>query len=512
MSLVYKEKTKDLKYKNKKMSREKKHYYSLPILYKKILIAISAFLLALFVASSFFFISPENKALRSEYRSTQLKLKKTTDVENETERIDYYDPDGNIAIAADLGYATRIITKTNKGQLESYYDAKGNPISSYLYYWAVSREYDKNDNIVRIVYLGSDNKPIMTYYGYAEERREYNNNNQIIKVTYYDTQGVPILTYSYGYGKINEYDGNGKKSRTIYIDEFGKPMKTELGYAIISYEYYPSENTENARIESEYYYDETENPVSLSLGQFGVHKEYNTDGLETVLTYLDQNGNPIVTNRGYTTVVRTFHVDNTIATEQYYDIEGNPFALSEGQYGKKTINGYTYYTNQNGREMINLRNLLYNMPWTVIILAMAAVTVSLYINRKWNIIFLAVYIVSILYLTVLFRENRGIKSTKVLDFYSRILTDSEARADIFKNIWLFIPLGTILYRLYPKFRILIIPIVFSILIEGIQCITGIGFCELDDIISNSIGGCIGFGTGALIKDINYVFSHKAISV
>lgn len=493
------------------MFRKRIFCFSLPVLPRRILIVISAFLLMLFVVASFFFITSGYKELRSEYRSAQLKLKKTTIVEDEAERIDYLDKDGNITIAADLGYATKIVTKTNNGQLESYYDAKGDPISSYLYYWAVSREYDKNDNIVRIVYLGSDNKPIITYYGYAEEKREYNKNNQIIKVTYFDTQGVPILTHFFGYGKINEYNENGKKSRTIYIDEFGKPMKTGLGYAIISYEYFPSEKSENARIESEYYYDETGKPVSLSLGQFGVQKEYNTDGLETVLTYLDQNGNPIVTNRGYTTVVRTFHVDNTIATEQYYDIEGNPFALSEGQYGKKTIKGYKYYTNQNGGEIINLRNLLYNQSWIAIILAMAVVTVSLYINRKWNIALLAVYIISILYFTIMFRENRDIKSAKVFELYSQILSDSEVRADIFKNIWLFIPLGTILYRLYPKSCILIIPIVFSFLIESVQYVTGIGFCELDDIISNSIGGWIGFKVGMLMKVIKLsILSRKHI--
>ena len=49
-----------------------------------------------------------------------------------------------------------------------------------------------------------------------------------------------------------------------------------------------------------------------------------------------------------------------------------------------------------------------------------------------------------------------------------------------------------LYQLHPHKQILLIVLLVSFLIEGIQYFAGLGSCELDDIISNSLGGWIGF--------------------
>ena len=72
------------------------------------------------------------------------------------------------------------------------------------------------------------------------------------------------------------------------------------------------------------------------------------------------------------------------------------------------------------------------------------------------------------------------------------------RADILRNIWLFVPIGAFLYRFYPKRWIVIIPVVISFFIEAIQYFTGIGLCELDDVISNGLGGAIGYGMAVLL--------------
>ena len=66
---------------------------------------------------------------------------------------------------------------------------------------------------------------------------------------------------------------------------------------------------------------------------------------------------------------------------------------------------------------------------------------------------------------------------------------------ILNNILLFLPLGMILYRLSPKMGIVFVPILFSILIESVQYFSKMGMFELSDIISNGLGGFLGFAIG-----------------
>ena len=59
------------------------------------------------------------------------------------------------------------------------------------------------------------------------------------------------------------------------------------------------------------------------------------------------------------------------------------------------------------------------------------------------------------------------------------------------NIWLFVPLGAILYKLFYMWEIIAIPIAVTLVIETLQIVYGIGAFELTDIIANSMGGMIG---------------------
>lgn len=465
--------------------------------------AIIAFLI-LFLAASFLFISPEKEKSGIQYHSSQLQ--KITVKDGKAERTDYLDIDGKLTVAADIGYATVVTTYGERTRLEQYYDEKGEPIRRSSGYYAVLREYDDSGNNIRNTYLDRQGVPAVTLSGYAIEEREYNTKGQVVSKKYYDAEEHPTQSISFEYGQINEYNEDGRISRTFFIDAADHPVMTKRGYAIIRYIYYTSEGVNNGKIDSEFYFDTNNKPVSLSLSEYGLHKEYDDLGRNSVLTYLDADGNPTVTKKGYTTVVRTFQANNSVATEQYLDINGNPFSLSEGQYGVETINGQTVYLDKNGNEQFNLKNLLYNHPQIIIIAAMVIVLLSVVFSKNWNIAFAIGYIIVIAYLTLMFRESEG-ATLRLEPFWSycKILTDSDTRADILKNIWLFIPLGVILYRIYPNAKVLLIPVGLSILIEGIQYFSGTGFCELDDVISNGLGGVIGYGMGCQAKMIRNLF-------
>lgn len=460
----------------------------------------SLIIVLLFTLLSIAFISAETEKIESNFRSTQL-LKNVIKDEN-TERTDYLDSEGKITVAADAGYATRIKTKTEKGILEKYFDENGEPVKRNSGYYAVLREYDENGNNIRNTYMDLEGNPCDTKDGYAVEERKYNNKNELLCIRYYDTDGKPALSASFGFGSINEYDENGHNIMTTYIDEQGNPMLTKQGYASIIRQFYTDDGPDRGRVKNEFYFDEQGEPVALSLGQYGLYKEYNELGQGIVLTYLNAEGKPIVTKKGYTTVIRTFKADNNVVTQQYYDVEGNPFSLSEGQYGVKNENGLTVYLDENGNEQFNVKNLLYNQSVLIIPVVLLIIMLAAVFNRNWNMVFAVGYIIAIAYLTLMFRENEGAK-LRLEPFwsYKKLFTDSEIRADIIKNIWLFIPLGAILYRIYPNTRVLLIPVGLSILVEAIQYFDGIGLCELDDVISNGLGGVIGYGMGCQVKKI-----------
>lgn len=452
-----------------------------------------------FIIFSILFISPETRENASNYRSTQLIEVKIT--EDEIEKSYYKDYKGKITIAADYGYAISTTSNIAKGKLVKYYDDKGKPISRQGGFYGLLREFDGKGNIIRITYLDANDCPVLIKNGYASEERTYNDNCQIITVKYIDDEGNPVWTPAYGYGKINDYDENGLNYKTTYVDANGQPTMTNLGYASVVRQYYSSDGMDNGRVENEFYYDEHDEPVALTLGQYGLHKEYNELGQGITLTFLDAEGNPIATNKGYTTIVRTFKPDNNVATEQYYDLQGEPFSLPEGQYGVKKEDGQTVYLNQDGKEIFNFKNLLYNQSWIVIPLALSSIIISSLADRKWNKVFLLLSICVMAYLTLLFRDGNEAKKTELLWHYKKIIADSIARADIIKNIWLFIPFGAILYQIYPNAKMLLIPVVLSMVIEGIQYFFGVGFCEIDDIINNSVGGCIGYFASKLTTDI-----------
>ena len=72
-------------------------------------------------------------------------------------------------------------------------------------------------------------------------------------------------------------------------------------------------------------------------------------------------------------------------------------------------------------------------------------------------------------------------------------------AQFFNNILFFVPFG-VLFPWRKNWKALLISAVgFSIMIEMIQYIFLLGWCELDDVICNTTGGLIGFGLASMTQ-------------
>ena len=253
-------------------------------------------------------------------------------------------------------------------------------------------------------------------------------------------------------------------------------------------------DTGDDRVEYEIYYNENEEPIALSLGQFGERKVYNSIGQEVECTYLDKNYKPFVTSKGYTKVIRSFYPDGNAYSLQYYDKNNEPIKLFEGQYGIKKEDDKIIFLDINGNEFHSLLNMYLYHGYYVVLISLVMIVLSCLINRKRNIILLCLYIGVSLYITLFLNRNSKNTQFKFELFwsYANFFTNSTIRIEILKNIWLFVPIGAILYNIYPKAIVLLLPIIISTIIEVMQLIAGLGLCEIDDVISNGIGGCFGF--------------------
>ena len=146
-----------------------------------------------------------------------------------------------------------------------------------------------------------------------------------------------------------------------------------------------------------------------------------------------------------------------------------------------------------------LRVLLYQIHWTVVLSGIALCVVSLRGNRKLNTFLLAAYLVFIVYMTLMGREaGNGRLQLKLFWSYRLFWSNPKVRMEILNNIWLFVPLGTILYRLFPRIYIVFVPILISIAVEVSQYLLGVGLCEVDDVVSNGLGGLIGILVGVVV--------------
>lgn len=132
--------------------------------------------------------------------------------------------------------------------------------------------------------------------------------------------------------------------------------------------------------------------------------------------------------------------------------------------------------------------------WALVAIVAGLFLLSILSNRLTNKCLLIIYLGAILYMTLINRNTQGSRHAwlRIFTTYKYFFSGGYLRREILNNIILFIPLGTIIARLWPKWYMAIIPVMVSATIEILQYVTRRGLFETDDIISNSLGGFIGF--------------------
>lgn len=421
--------------------------------------------------------------------STELKLEekieKDSTTGNSITTYTFVNASEETTFAIERGYAVRKAVRNAEGKTieERYFDSDGNPVELYDSYYGIKYEY--RDHQVFIKYLDSQGNemPLATYSIIV---RTLDDDGRAVDDYYYDLDMQPIKYAGY-YGMHRDYDSNGLNSRVTYLDENGQPVLCSSGYAIKEYK-----RDADGTITGEVYFDEQENPTKSSLGEYGQLYERDENGRISQITYLGSDGNAATNSAGYAILKRTYHRDGTWNTDMYFDKDGNPVALSKWQYGIKSSGKITLLLNKNGHVMLCVDNILNGFPFMVVVFGCIICLFMLVLPKKLSFLLTCSYTVFIFYETLMFREVGDARTNLVLFSYAgRFLKEQSVRAGVINNIWLFVPLGTGLYRIFQKKWVLLMPFVFSILIETTQYITGLGIAEFDDVFGNTLGGWIG---------------------
>ena len=434
------------------------------------------------------------------YTASELSIRET--VNGSVTSTSYVNFDGVITEAVDMGYATVCRMQDDNGRVveERYLDANGDPVARYGDHYGVSYEYDETGTV--ITYLDAEGNPIIRSDGYSTIVRTLVDGRESDDF-YYDLNGQQVQCSGGYYGLHREYNAEGQNISLTFLDKKGRAMCSSSGCASVTYQC-----DIDGTVVGEHYFDTEGNPVRSLLGQYGELYQRNEQGYIGQVTYLGADGKPTPTNAGYTILKRTYHRDGTADTDMYFDANGNPRALSKGQYGIKRSGKVNLLLDRNGNIMLCVDNLLNGFPCMVVAFGCVVCLLLIVLPKSLSVVLTIVYVAFILYETLMFRESGNARTNFVLFSYAgKFLKEQSVRVGVINNIWLFIPLGTELYRWFQKRWVLLIPFVMSVAIETTQYITGLGIAEFDDVFGNTMGGWI----GVLVAYIIMMWRNEMVS-
>lgn len=309
-------------------------------------------------------------------------------------------------------------------------------------YATVQRKRNSAEQVTEEFYLDAAGNPVERYGEYCGIAYEYNDGDIIIRYLGADKQ--PMMLSS-GYSAIVRTLVEGKATDDFYYDLNMQPVQCTGGYYGLHREYdeqglncaitYLDENRQPVIYTSGYavktylrdsegtvigerYFDTEGKPVKSSLEQYGELYQRDEQGRISQITYLGADGNPTPTNAGYTVMKRTYHRDGTADTDMYFDADGNPMVLSKWQHGIKRSGKVNLLLDKNGHVMLCVDNILNGFPFMVVISGCVICLLILLLPKKMSVFLTAAYVVFILYETLMFRETGDARTNLVLFSYA----------------------------------------------------------------------------------------------
>lgn len=355
-------------------------------------------------------------------------------------------------------------------------------------FWLLSPNLTKKETVIsdglRVDFVRKEGKITLALdKNYATVLKTLDKDGNCILEKYFDENGNPVVTAD-GYSAIrSEYDKYGHLVKKEYLDRGMNLTAWNQGYATVLYTY-----NESDQVETELYFDQNMQPAKSTSKRYGVRHEYGADGKESVVMNLDADGNLISGTNEYVIVKKTYTPGGKLHTVMYYDENENPFKLSNGAYGYLYENGRTICLDSSGNRTFAIKFFLHRSTIFVMLAGCILIVLILISGRLVNCLILIAYCAFIAYMTVLERLQGSAALFLTLPQNAYLMLNNNG---FIKNIWLFVPLGAIMYKLFHMWEIIAIPIAVTLAIETAQIVFGIGAFELLDLIANTAGGAIG---------------------
>ncbi len=128
--------------------------------------------------------------------------------------------------------------------------------------------------------------------------------------------------------------------------------------------------------------------------------------------------------------------------------------------------------------------------------------------KKHDFVLASIFVyMTVLWILAFFSRESGSRGGIDLEIFSFIGTSIGETASYIENILLFVPMSILLAMAYNIFKKPLYNIgfafCFSVFLETMQLITGRGYCQIDDVITNTLGAIIGFALYSIVKAIFY---------
>ena len=133
-------------------------------------------------------------------------------------------------------------------------------------------------------------------------------------------------------------------------------------------------------------------------------------------------------------------------------------------------------------------------------------------SYMWNVIvwFLFVVYMVVMFITVFLSREPGSRQGIDMTLFGTWGETPQAHAFVIENILLFVPFGILYPVAVPgrwKYFTVLTGMIISVVIETVQLVTQRGYCQLDDVVMNTLGSLVGYVIFVIARSISAI-SHK----
>ena len=270
-----------------------------------------------------------------------------------------YTVDGKLAVGPD-GFARHTLDYDDAGRVvrEAFYDDSLALAANKQGIVIVTREYDENGRVSKIMYLGADEQPMLYSKlkaygeicgydasgnmnleilldaagarmlnddGWCEHRIVFNDKKQKVSERYFGIDGEPVLFKGDYSGIDRVFDENGNAVQETYCDASGSVGPNKSGIITVRKEY-----NEAKKVVKQSFFDENGAPMLVS-GRYQVVQDYDENGNINLEILLDGEGARMLNADGWCEHRTVFNDKKQKVSERYFGVNGEP-ALFKGDY------------------------------------------------------------------------------------------------------------------------------------------------------------------------------------